>query len=318
METTLRKYKVAGLVFEADIPDCSMSSYEPFIYSGDVSKEDLIFSLKVRAQESVVPELELLKVCNDEPPYLWLYRKDKGKDEIVFGFSFDKKGPFGILKVPETEKQIKEGANGCTLTIRKGLGIAGIECAISNAMMLLFAMFGTPKGAMMMHASAVMYPASVANRDNMDGKAMESEAKGVIFLGKSGTGKSTHLQLWLDNINDTERLNDDNPIVRLIDGKPYVFGSPWSGKTPCYKNKFLPLESVVQLAQAPYNKITRLDPVTAYTYVMPSCSSIRWRRDLSDALHESVSKVIGNCGVFYLECLPDADAALTCFKQVVK
>ena len=67
------------------------------------------------------------------------------------------------------------------------------------------------------------------------------QGKAVFFLGESGTGKSTHTRLWRENIEGAVLLNDDSPILRIIDGKPWVYGSPWSGKTPCYKNESYPL-----------------------------------------------------------------------------
>lgn len=63
--------------------------------------------------------------------------------------------------------------------------------------------------------------------------------KAVLFLGESGTGKSTHTRLWRENIEEATLLNDDSPIVRITDGQPWVWGSPWSGKTPCYKKNVI-------------------------------------------------------------------------------
>ena len=63
-------------------------------------------------------------------------------------------------------------------------------------------------------------------------------------MGKSGTGKSTHSRLWLENVPGATLLNDDNPIVRLTLVGAIVYGSPWSGKTPCYKNESAPLAGV--------------------------------------------------------------------------
>ena len=58
-----------------------------------------------------------------------------------------------------------------------------------------------------------------------------------LFQGLSGTGKSTHSQLWRTHIPQVELLNDDNPVVRITaDGRISVWGTPWSGKTPCYRN----------------------------------------------------------------------------------
>ena len=57
-----------------------------------------------------------------------------------------------------------------------------------------------------------------------------ADGRAVIFLGESGTGKSTHTRLWRENIPGAFLLNDDSPIVRVIDGSVWVFGSPGAEK----------------------------------------------------------------------------------------
>ena len=42
--------------------------------------------------------------------------------------------------------------------------------------------------------------------------------KRFLFLGESGTGKSTHTRLWRENIAGSKLLNDDSPIVRYEKG----------------------------------------------------------------------------------------------------
>ena len=167
--------------------------------------------------------------------------------------------------------------------------------------MLLYTFRTSPYETLMVHASVI--------RHN-DG--------GYMFLGRSGTGKSTHSRLWLNNIEDTELLNDDNPVIRIVDGEAVVFGTPWSGKTHCYKNESVPLKAVVRLSQAPYNKIARNIPLQAYASLMPACSCMRWDRSSTDALHKTVEKVIMCVKGWHLECLPDEDAAKTCHEAVTK
>ena len=138
----------------------------------------------------------------------------------------------------------------------------------------------------------------------------------IMFLGESGTGKSTHTRLWRENIEGATLLNDDSPFVGIRDGRAVAYGSPWSGKTPCYKNECLPLGGIVRLSQAPYNKINRLMPLMAYTAFMPSCSCMRWEPSATDALHKSVEKVITAVRCWHLECLPDEEAARVCCAAV--
>lgn len=139
-----------------------------------------------------------------------------------------------------------------------------------------------------------------------------------MFLGKSGTGKSTHSRLWLSHIDDTDLLNDDNPVIRIVDSNAYIYGTPWSGKTPCYKNQSVPLKAVVRLSQAPYNKIMRQAPLHAFASLMPACSCMRWENASVTMLHKTVEKVIASVPSYHLECLPDEAAARLCHKEVTR
>ena len=143
---------------------------------------------------------------------------------------------------------------------------------------------------------------------------IQYKGRTVLFLGESGTGKSTHTRLWRENIEGAVLLNDDSPILRVMDGKVWMFGSPWSGKTPCYKTESYPLAACVRLSQAPYNKIRRLSIPQGYAAIHPSCPpDFSYDDALYDCISETIGYVLSQVPVFHLECLPDADAAsLSC------
>ena len=287
-------YDVAGHVFEVILPGTApkdiLKSYEPFACP---SSADLAFSLRLEYVDAL-RELALgdVKEClNDEPPYFWMFSRDERYD---FGFSYTKSHPDCVLKPSDDFKE-------STLYVPKAYSERLMEFSVSNAMMLLYTFCTTPFDTLMVHASVIAHAEG-----------------GYMFLGKSGTGKSTHSRLWLSHIQDTELLNDDNPVIRMVDGQAYIYGTPWSGKTPCYKNRCLPLRAVVRLSQAPYNRIERLKPLQSYASLMPSCSCMRWDRSSTDALHKTVEKVIMCVKGWHLECLPDEDAAKTCHEAVTK
>ncbi|MDR3011430.1 MAG: hypothetical protein LBV59_26150 [Sphingobacterium sp.] len=148
----------------------------------------------------------------------------------------------------------------------------------------------------------IMIHASVANHNG----------KGVAFLGKSGTGKSTHSRLWLKHIPNTVLLNDDNPAIRISDKGVLIYGTPWSGKTPCYKNEQLPLQGFVRLQQAPMNEFEWQNGLKGFIAVLPSCTSIRWNKELFSNMNTILEKIIAQVPVGYLKCLPDAAAAELC------
>lgn len=172
--------------------------------------------------------------------------------------------------------------------------------AFNNALMLMYTFASAKMGALEMHASVVV-----------------NGGKGFLFLGKSGTGKSTHSRLWLQHIPNTWLLNDDNPVLRLMPGgEVRVFGSPWSGKTPCYKALSVPAGAVVRLTQAPYNAIEPLKGVKAYASLMASASSFRPFTELANHWHNTLEAMAGTVPCYQLECLPDRDAALLCYNTV--
>ena len=145
-------------------------------------------------------------------------------------------------------------------------------------------------------------------------------SKGEIFgfLGPSGAGKSTHSRLWLNHVAGSSLLNDDNPVIRIIGKAAYVYGSPWSGKTPCYKNEEASLGGIVRLSQALRNEITHLKGVTAYAAITPSVSAMRWERQMADGIHATLAALTACTDIYHLECLPDKAAACLCSDTVRK
>lgn len=145
-----------------------------------------------------------------------------------------------------------------------------------------------------------------------------SRERGVLFLGESGTGKSTHTRLWRENIEGATLLNDDSPIVRIVDGKALVFGSPWSGKTPCYKNLSYPIAGFCRLSQAPHNLIRRLHPLAAIGALLPSCPPAFAHDDyLQDGICSTLGALLKQVGAYHLECLPDKAAAELSFNTII-
>lgn len=132
----------------------------------------------------------------------------------------------------------------------------------------------------------------------------------VMFLGESGTGKSTHTRLWRENIEGATLLNDDSPFVGVQNGQVVAFGSPWSGKTPCYKNESYPIRAIVRLSQAPHNSMRRLRSLFSVGALLPSLPpAFAFDEKLEDAVMNVLSTVIGAVPVYHLECLPNAAAA---------
>lgn len=175
-----------------------------------------------------------------------------------------------------------------------------VRFAIDNATMLLYAFRTAGMRTLEMHASVI-----------------ERGGKAQLFLGHSGTGKSTHSRLWQEAFDDCTLMNDDNPILRVMDsGEVRVFGSPWSGKTPCYKQISAPVRGIVKLSQAPHNEMRPLRLPEAYAYMLSSASGLKIERPMMDALYETIAYIIQHVPTYHLDCLPNTDAARLCYETL--
>jgi hypothetical protein len=170
---------------------------------------------------------------------------------------------------------------------------------LNNALMLAYAFAGCWNDTLMVHASLVRH-------NNF----------GYAFIAKSGTGKSTQVSSWLRYIPNCDLMNDDNPIIRIIDGKAYIYGSPWSGKTPCYRQVKAPLGAITRINRAEENCIEQLQPVEAFASFLPSCSTMKWDSAIFNNICDAVTKIVENIPVYTLHCLPDKEAALLCHKTI--
>lgn len=170
---------------------------------------------------------------------------------------------------------------------------------LNNALMLAYAYAACRHDALLLHASCTV----------CDGKA-------YAFTARSGTGKSTHTGLWMAHVEGTELLNDDNPVVRVVGGRPMAFGSPWSGKTPCYRNASAPLGAVVKIERAEANRVEKSTPTAAFATLLASCSMMKWDRDINECVCRTIEAIVETTPVYVLHCLPNKEAAVVCHQQI--
>ncbi|SEG73276.1 hypothetical protein [Sphingobacterium lactis] len=147
---------------------------------------------------------------------------------------------------------------------------------------------------------------------------VSNAAYGVAFLGKSGTGKSTHSRLWIKHNAGFRLLNDDNPAIRIQkDGSARIYGTPWSGKTPCYINKSLPLKAIVRLDQAPNNQfVWKNKGAQGLLTLLPSFTALRWNKTIFSSMINILENIMHTVAVGHLYCLPDEGAATLCYQEI--
>lgn len=282
MEYIVAQYRIRTSGKHSDIVGCGIRGFAPFQVEDDATQAaDMEVYSEVAIDKSSFGELTELSAFEfeNELAHCILYGYSGGylfemiKDSISYLFS------------KESDSNIVNANFGTFESVDSSL--------LRFGMWLMFGLCTVPKGAIAIHSSVLI----------KDGKA-------VLCLGESGTGKSTHTRLWREHIDGTGLLNDDSPIIRLVDGVPTAFGSPWSGKTPCYRNLHYPIAGFIRLSQAPYNKIHRLSTLHAIGALLPSCPpAFAYDDYLQDCLCDTLSAMLSTVPVFHLECLPNAAAA---------
>lgn len=171
---------------------------------------------------------------------------------------------------------------------------------LNSVLMMVFAFASANKDTILVHASVVRHAGYA-----------------YPFTAKSGTGKSTHVSMWLRYIPDCDMMNDDNPIIRIMDdGTPYLYGSPWSGKTPCYRNVKAPLGAFTQIKRDDKNFVEKMGVVSALSIILPSISSMKWDVELFRRNCDTAQKLIETTPIYTVHCLPNKEAAVICQKAI--
>lgn len=175
-------------------------------------------------------------------------------------------------------------------------GDANDSFFLTHAVMLAFMLATCGNGTLVIHSSSVVY----------DGKA-------YLFQGKSGTGKSTHARLWTENISGAELLNDDHPIIRFAEGTAVAYGSPWSGKTHCYRNVSAPIGAFVRIVRADENELRTLPPLKGYASLTASVFYLPFLSErVREVRHRTIERLVREVRCCEMHCRPDAEAAEVC------
>lgn len=285
-----RTYKVAGHKFAVAMSDHNlawneMNPYEPFVCEDG---DDCLFTAELLDVMPETSDKQKVTVSCESP--------DMPRIEL-----YEWNGEWLMELAPVLEAPVRAYLITDKAFSKASFRLLGsVRFSLNTVLMLLFAFATARKNTLLMHASVTM-----------------KGGKGYVFLGKSGTGKSTHSQLWINNIGGCSLLNDDNPVIRVMDdGEVRIFGSPWSGKTPCYQNVDVPVGAIVNLRQAKKNAIRRLSMVEAYAAMYVSFSGYRFIKEMADGLHATNEKIVSTVPCYGLDCLPNAEAAWLCYKTV--
>jgi len=148
------------------------------------------------------------------------------------------------------------------------------------------------------------------------GLAMAVDGKAYLFSAKSGTGKTTHSKLWLDNIPDCHILNGDKPLLKFSGNGVFVFGSPWMGKEKYGRNEALPLAGVCILERDNRNHIEIISSNQCFEFMLGQCHVPSGGNNIRSVLH--LVAQLSSVQFYRLGCNMENEAALVSYNAMVK
>lgn len=145
------------------------------------------------------------------------------------------------------------------------------------------------------------------------GSAVAADGLGYVFTAKCGTGKSTHVRLWLQELgNRAQIINDDKPFLRLSADRIFVCGAPWSGKHGLDNNICVPMQSICILERGSNNRIAPEAGSAVAEFLAHQCLAPRQEARQAH-FSQLVQQLADTAAVYRMECTPQPEAARMAF-----
>lgn len=144
------------------------------------------------------------------------------------------------------------------------------------------------------------------------------DGKAYSFSAPCKTGKSTHTNLWLKYFGDKAFIiNDDKAAYRKIDGKYYVFGTPFSGKHEINVNTKAELGAICFIEQAKENSIERM-PIDDAVPLIISQTVRPAGTQRMEMMCDFIDELISEIPIYKLKCNMEIDAAKLAYETMSK
>ena len=145
----------------------------------------------------------------------------------------------------------------------------------------------------------------------MHGAVVAVGDKAWLFTAPSGTGKTTHINLWLNNIPGSYVVNGDKPLIHIGD-ECFVYGTPWAGKEGINRNVGVRLCGIIILNRGLENRIEKVP----MTQVLPMLIQQSYRPKQKSELEKTLtllSRMGKKIPMYQLYCNMNPDAAWTAY-----
>ena len=131
----------------------------------------------------------------------------------------------------------------------------------------------------------------------------DTDQQGLLFTGKSESGKTTLAKLYHKHSKDLV-LNDDRIIIRRMKNNFYIYGSPWHGEFSDYLDSRVDrakLKSILFLQKAKGNSIKPISLSKAFKFLYPAMFPTFWDRRGTEMITAFLSDLLSKVSCFRLK-----------------
>jgi len=142
---------------------------------------------------------------------------------------------------------------------------------------------------------------------------------GVAFAAHSGTGKTTHMNLWQELLGDRMTIvNGDKPIVRFFEDEPetpYAYGTPWNGKERLGCNMRTPLKHICFIERSETNYVEKMEKSDVIDRIF---NQVYMPKDPIAVMNtmQLIDRLLSCCNLWTIHCNMDPTAAEVAYKTI--
>lgn len=141
------------------------------------------------------------------------------------------------------------------------------------------------------------------------------QGEAILFTGRSGIGKTTQANLWVEN-KKARIINGDRGVLSIEKGRLRVWGLPFSGSSPHCLNHSAPVRAIIRLSQGKENQVKALSPVEIAKCLLDGCYfSPEFPQDQGPAMNLALDMAACTRG-WHLSCLPRETAVEALYREI--
>ena len=147
------------------------------------------------------------------------------------------------------------------------------------------------------------------------GAVVSYKQNAYMFIAKSGTGKTTHINLWRKYINGVDIINGDKPILADNCKEIIAYGTPWAGKENMQKNTFAPVKAICLIKRSKENSIRKLNSQESLAAIMNQVYIPKDENALNLTMR-IIDDIISTVPFYEISCDISREAAICSFKAM--